>query len=42
MNDWGAMAGKAGADSATLQSLYRTVLIQFGIADAWSEAGEAA
>jgi hypothetical protein len=35
LNDWGAMAGKAGADSATLQSLYRTVLIQFGIADAW-------
>jgi hypothetical protein len=35
LNDWGAMAGKAGANSATLQSLYRTVLIQFGIADAW-------
>jgi hypothetical protein len=35
LNDWGAMAGKAGANSATLQSLYRTVLMQFGIADAW-------
>ena len=36
LNDWGAMAGKAGANSATAASLYRTVLMQFGIADAWS------
>ncbi len=35
LNDWGAMTGKAGADSVTLQSLYRTGLMQFGIADAW-------
>jgi hypothetical protein len=35
-NDWGAMTGKAGANSATLQSLYRTVLMQFGVADAGS------
>lgn len=34
-NDWGAMAGKAGANSATFESFYRTVLMQFGIADAW-------
>ncbi|GAA0714699.1 hypothetical protein [Dokdonella soli] len=35
LNDWGAMAAKAGANSATAQSLYRTLLMQFGIADAW-------
>lgn len=35
LNDWGAMAAKAGADSATLDSVYRTLLMQFGIADAW-------
>jgi hypothetical protein len=34
-NDWAAMAGKAGADSVTSASLYHTVLMQFGIADAW-------
>ncbi|MEO5621902.1 MAG: hypothetical protein ABIO74_04385, partial [Dokdonella sp.] len=35
LNDWGAMAGKAAVDSVTLNSLYRTVLMQLGIADAW-------
>jgi hypothetical protein len=35
LNDWRAMSGKAGADSVTLWSLYRTLLMQFGIADAW-------
>ena len=35
LNDWGAMAAKAGADSATPESAYRTLLMQFGIADAW-------
>lgn len=35
LNDWGAMAAKAGADSVDARSLYRTVLMQFGIADAW-------
>jgi len=35
LNDWGAMAAKAGANSATLESLYRTMLMQFGIAGAW-------
>jgi hypothetical protein len=34
-NDWAAMAGKAGADNATAESLYRTLLMQFGIADMW-------
>ena len=34
-NDWAAMAAKAGADSVTFASLYRSVLMQFGIADAW-------
>lgn len=33
--DWGAMAGKAGADSISATSLYRTLLMQLGIADAW-------
>jgi len=35
LNDWSAMAGKAGANSPTLESVYRSVLIQFGVADAW-------
>lgn len=35
LNDWGALAGKAGADSVTATSLYRTLLMQFGIAQAW-------
>lgn len=35
INNWGAMSGKAGVDSVTLDSLYRTVLMQFGIASAW-------
>lgn len=35
VNDWTAMAGKAGADSVSWTSLYRTLLLQFGVADAW-------
>lgn len=35
LNDWSAMAGKAGADSVSFESFYRTVLMQFGIAQAW-------
>lgn len=35
LNDWSSMAGKAGTDSVTWTSLYRTLLMQFGIADAW-------
>lgn len=35
LDDWGAMAGKAGADSVTAHSLYRTLLMQFGITQAW-------
>lgn len=38
INDWGAMAGKAGADSVSWTSLYQTLLMQFGIADAWTLA----
>ncbi|MFI4970864.1 MAG: hypothetical protein ACHP7D_11720, partial [Lysobacterales bacterium] len=34
-NDWAAMAAKAGANSVTLESLYRTLLMQFGIVQAW-------
>jgi len=37
-NDWGAMAGKAGADLPTPWSVYRTVLMQFGVAHAWPGA----
>ncbi len=33
-NDLAAMSGKAGADSVSMASLYRTVLMQFGIASA--------
>jgi hypothetical protein len=33
-NDWAAMAGKAGANSVSATSLYRTVLMQLGIANA--------
>jgi hypothetical protein len=35
LNDWGAMAGKAGANSATAESLYRTVLMQLGVGTLW-------
>lgn len=35
LNDWRVMSGKAGADSVTPWSLYRTLLMQFGIADVW-------
>jgi len=34
INDWGAMAGKAGADSVSWTSFYQTLLMQFGVADA--------
>ncbi len=34
-NDWAAMADKAGAGSASLWSLYRTLLMQLGISAAW-------
>ncbi len=36
LNDWGAMAGKTGADSVSVSSVYRTLLMQFGLADGWS------
>ncbi len=39
LNDWGAMAGKAGTDSVTLESLYRTWLMEFGVIGAWLGAG---
>jgi hypothetical protein len=35
LNDWGAMAGKAGANSVTAESLYRTVLMQLGVGTLW-------
>lgn len=35
VNDWRAMAGKTGTHSVTLESLYRTGLMQFGVADLW-------
>lgn len=31
LNDWGAMAGKAGTNQVSAESLYRTLLMQFGI-----------
>jgi hypothetical protein len=34
-NDWAAMAGKAGTDSITLESLRHAVQMQFGVVDAW-------
>lgn len=34
-NDWRAMAEKAGTDSITLDSLYRTGLMQFGVGSVW-------
>ncbi|MEO7325714.1 MAG: hypothetical protein ABIW82_12875 [Dokdonella sp.] len=33
-NDWAAMSGKAGADSVSVASLYRSVLMQVGVANA--------
>ncbi len=39
LNDWGAMAGKAGTDSVTLESLYRTWLMEFGVIGAWLGVG---
>ena len=36
INDWAALAGKAGANSVSGASLYRTLLMQFGITDALS------
>lgn len=42
LGDWSAMAGKAGADAPTAESVYRTFLMQFGIADAASAAVVAA
>lgn len=41
LNDWGAMAGKAGTDEATSASLHRTLLMQFGVGSAWLCAGMA-
>ncbi|MGA9334518.1 MAG: hypothetical protein WBV39_09585, partial [Rudaea sp.] len=35
LNDWAAMAGKAGANAVTWSSFYRTCLMCFGIASAW-------
>lgn len=35
LDDWGAMAGKAGANSVTAESLYRTVLMQLGVGTLW-------
>lgn len=35
VNDWGAMAAKAGADSVTLESLYRSWLMAFGSVGPW-------
>lgn len=35
LNDWRAMTGKAGTHSVTAESLYRTWLMQFGVADVW-------
>jgi hypothetical protein len=35
LNDWGALAGKAGSDSLTLESTYRSLLLCFGIASPW-------
>lgn len=35
LNDWHAMAGKAGTDHATFESAWRTVRLQFGVRDAW-------
>jgi hypothetical protein len=35
LNDWGALAGKAGADSPTLESIYRSLLLCFGIGSPW-------
>ncbi len=35
LNDWRAMSGKAGADHVTFASLYRTVMMQFGVGSAW-------
>lgn len=34
-NDWAALSAKAATDTVTLQSLYRTLLLQWGIANAW-------
>lgn len=36
IGDWAALSAKAGADSVSWSSLYRTMLMQFGVADAWS------
>jgi 4-amino-4-deoxy-L-arabinose transferase-like glycosyltransferase len=35
INDWSSLAAKAGTDSVTLHSGYRTLLICFGIANPW-------
>ena len=38
IGDWTSMAAKAGTSSATIESLHRTFLMQFGLADAWASA----
>jgi len=35
VNNWGAMSGKAGVDSVSAESLYRTLLMQLGTGHAW-------
>lgn len=35
LNDWGAMAGKAGADHATPDSLLHALQMQFGVRSVW-------
>ena len=34
LNDWGALAGKAGSGSVSLDTLYRSLLLGFGVSDA--------
>jgi hypothetical protein len=35
LNDWSALAGKTGSDALTLESVYRSLLLCFGIASPW-------
>jgi hypothetical protein len=41
LNDWGALAGKAGSDAVTPESAYRSLLMCFGIGSVWLGAAMA-
>jgi len=42
LGDWASMAAKAGTNAVSVDSVFRTFLMQFGLADAWASVPVAA